>query len=45
MQKNIGNFMTRLKPHNIGTHWKGIETGFFEIFSKYLQSLKGLKKW
>jgi hypothetical protein len=28
MQKNIGNFMTLLKPHNIGTHLKGIETGF-----------------
>jgi hypothetical protein len=41
MQKNIGNLMTRLKPHNIGT-LKGIETSFqvvislFEIFSKYL---------
>jgi hypothetical protein len=26
--KNIGNFMTLLKPHNIGTHLKGIETSF-----------------
>jgi hypothetical protein len=26
--KNIGNFTTLLKPHNIGTHWKGIETSF-----------------
>jgi hypothetical protein len=26
--KNIGNFMTILKPHNIGTHLKGIETSF-----------------
>jgi hypothetical protein len=24
--KNIGNFTTWLKPHNIGTHLKGIET-------------------
>jgi hypothetical protein len=31
--KNIGNFMTLLKPRNIGTHLKGIETSFiiFEI--------------
>jgi hypothetical protein len=28
MQKNIGNFTTPLKPHNIGTHLKGIETSF-----------------
>jgi hypothetical protein len=26
--ENIGNFMTLLKPHNIGTHLKGIETSF-----------------
>jgi hypothetical protein len=26
--KNIGNFTTLLKPHNIGTHLKGIETSF-----------------
>jgi hypothetical protein len=26
--KNIGNFMTLLKPYNIGTHLKGIETSF-----------------
>jgi hypothetical protein len=26
--KNIGNFTTLLKPHNIGTHFKGIETSF-----------------
>jgi hypothetical protein len=26
--KNIGNFTTILKPHNIGTHLKGIETSF-----------------
>jgi hypothetical protein len=41
-----------LKPYNIGTHLKGFETSFqvvplflslFEIFSKYLQSLKGFK--
>jgi hypothetical protein len=28
MQKNIGNFTTLLKSHNIGTHLKGIETSF-----------------
>jgi hypothetical protein len=28
MQKNIGNFTTLLKPYNIGTHLKGIETSF-----------------
>jgi hypothetical protein len=31
MQRNIGNFTTLLKPHNIiniGTHLKGIETSF-----------------
>jgi hypothetical protein len=28
MQKNIGKFTTPLKPHNIGTHLEGIETGF-----------------
>jgi hypothetical protein len=26
--ENIGNFKTLLKPHNIGTHLKGIETSF-----------------
>jgi hypothetical protein len=26
--KNIGNFTTLLKLHNIGTHLKGIETSF-----------------
>jgi hypothetical protein len=26
--KNIGNFMTLFKPHNIGIHLKGIETSF-----------------
>jgi hypothetical protein len=26
--KNIGNFTTLLKPHNIGIHLKGIETSF-----------------
>jgi hypothetical protein len=26
--KNIGNFATLLKPHNIGTHLKSIETSF-----------------
>jgi hypothetical protein len=26
--KNIGNYMILLKPHNIGTHLKGIETSF-----------------
>jgi hypothetical protein len=49
MPKNIGNFMTLLRPHNIGTHLKGIETSiqvvplFFKYFyfSKYLRSLRG----
>jgi hypothetical protein len=31
-KKNIGNFTTLLKPHNIGIHLKGIETSFFLIF-------------
>jgi hypothetical protein len=26
--KNIGNFTTLLKPHNIGTHLKDTETSF-----------------
>jgi hypothetical protein len=29
--KNIGNFTTLLKPHNIGTHLKGIETSFHVV--------------
>jgi hypothetical protein len=29
--KNIGNFMTLLKAHNIGTHLKGIETSFHVV--------------
>jgi hypothetical protein len=29
--KNIGNFTTLLKPHNIGTHLKGIETSFLVV--------------
>jgi hypothetical protein len=28
MQKNIGNFTTLLKPNNIGTRLKDIETSF-----------------
>jgi hypothetical protein len=34
--KNIGNFTTLLKPHNIGTDLKGIETSFqiIPLFSK-----------
>jgi hypothetical protein len=31
---NIGNFTTLLKPHNIGTHLKGIETSFQVVFFK-----------
>jgi hypothetical protein len=30
--KNIGNFTTLLKPNNIGTHLKCIETSFQVIF-------------
>jgi hypothetical protein len=37
MQK-IGNFTTLLKPHNIGTHLKGIETSF-QVVSLFLKSL------
>jgi hypothetical protein len=35
--KNIGNFTTLLKPHNIGTHLKGIVTSFqvIPLFLKY----------
>jgi hypothetical protein len=29
--KNIGNFTTLLKPDNIGTHSKGIETSFWVL--------------
>jgi hypothetical protein len=35
--KNIGNFTTRLKPHNIGTHLKGIETSF-QVVTLLLES-------
>jgi hypothetical protein len=28
LHTNIGNMTTLLKPHNIGTHLKGIETSF-----------------
>jgi hypothetical protein len=35
--KNIGNFTTRLKPHNIGTHLKGIETSF-QLVPLFLKS-------
>jgi hypothetical protein len=38
--KNIGNLMTLLKPHNIGTHLKGIETSFqvksFHFWASYI---------
>jgi hypothetical protein len=37
MQTNIGNFMTLLKPHNIGTHLKGIETSF-QVVPLFLKS-------
>jgi hypothetical protein len=35
--KNIGNLTTLLKPHNIGTHLKGIETSF-QVVSFFLKS-------
>jgi hypothetical protein len=35
--KNIVNFTTRLTPHNIGTHLKGIETSF-QVVSLFLKS-------
>jgi hypothetical protein len=34
--KNIGNFTTPLKPHNIGTHLKGIESSF-EVIPLFLE--------
>jgi hypothetical protein len=38
MQKqNIGNFTTPVKPHNIGTHLKGIETSF-QVVPLFLKS-------
>jgi hypothetical protein len=37
MQKYIGNFTTLLKPHNIGTHLKGIETSF-QVVPLFLKS-------
>jgi hypothetical protein len=35
--KNIDNFTTLLKPHNIGTHLKGIETSF-QVVTLFLKS-------
>jgi hypothetical protein len=35
--KNIGNFTNLLKPHNIGTHLKGIETSF-QVVPLFLKS-------
>jgi hypothetical protein len=35
--KNIGYFTTLLKPHNIGTHLKGIETSF-QVVPLFLKS-------
>jgi hypothetical protein len=35
--KNIGHFSTPLKPHNIGTHLKGIETSF-QVVPLFLKS-------
>jgi hypothetical protein len=35
--KNIGNFTTLLKPHNIGIHLKGIETSF-QVVPLFLKS-------
>jgi hypothetical protein len=37
MQTHIGNFTTLLKPHNIGTHLKGIETSF-QVVPLFLKS-------
>jgi hypothetical protein len=37
--KNIGNFMTPLKPHNIGTHLIGIETSF-QVVPLFLKSFQ-----
>jgi hypothetical protein len=37
MQKYIGNFTTLLKPHNIDTHLKGIETSF-QVVPLFLKS-------
>jgi hypothetical protein len=36
--QNIGNFTTLLKPHNIGTHFKGIETSF-QVVPLFLKSI------
>jgi hypothetical protein len=36
--KNIGNFTTLLKPYNIGTHLKGIETSF-QVVPLFLKSI------
>jgi hypothetical protein len=35
MQINIGHFTTLLKPHNIGTHLKGIETSFTTLLKPH----------
>jgi hypothetical protein len=36
-ENNIGNFTNPLKPHNIGTHLKGIETSF-QVVPLFLKS-------
>jgi hypothetical protein len=36
-EKNIGNFMAQLKPHNIGIHLKGIETSV-QVVPLFLKS-------
>jgi hypothetical protein len=37
---NIGDLMTLLKPHSIGTHLKGLETSFiFEIIPLFSSPL------
>jgi hypothetical protein len=38
--KNIGNFTIPLKPHNIGTHLKGIETSC-QMVLLFLKSFHG----
>jgi hypothetical protein len=39
--KNIGNFTTPLKPHNIGTHLKGIGTSFQVVLLFFNLSIDG----
>jgi hypothetical protein len=49
--KHIGNFTTLLKPQNIGTHLKGIETSFpvvplsLQFWGTYLSLLEIFSKY